>query len=77
MPLLFLATNTLYGGFLNIRDNFWPLTSRPDSALVTQGYILSICTGIMIVLALVVLGAAIAKWASVLSGTQHPVASEG
>ena len=22
----FLATNTFYGGFLNIRDNFWPLT---------------------------------------------------
>ena len=77
MPLLFLATNTLYGGFLNIRDNFWPMTFRPDANIVTQGYILSICTAIMIVLALVVLGSAIAKWFSVLSGTQQPVASEG
>jgi carbon starvation protein len=76
-PLLFLATNTLYGGFLNIRDNFWPMTLRPDATLVTQGYILSICTGIMIVLALVVLGSAIAKWFSVLSGTQQPVTNEG
>jgi carbon starvation protein len=77
IPLAFLATNTLYGGFLNIRDNFWPMTSRPNPALVTQGYVLSICTAIMIVLALVILGSAIAKWASVLSNGREPVPTEG
>jgi hypothetical protein len=76
MPLAFLATNTLYGGFLNIRDNFWPMTSRPNPAMVTQGYVLSICTAIMLVLALIILGSAIAKWASVSTGRQ-PVPTEG
>jgi carbon starvation protein len=77
IPLAFLAVNTLYGGFLNIRDNFWPLTSRPDAAIVTQGYILSICTAIMIVLALVVLGSAVAKWVSVLSNGREPLTTGG
>jgi hypothetical protein len=67
----------LYGGFLNIRDNFWPMTLRPDASVVTQGYILSTCTGIMIVLALVVLGSAIAKWVSVLSNGRQPLPTEG
>jgi carbon starvation protein len=77
MPLAFLAVNTLYGGFLNIRDNFWPMTLRPDVSVVTQGYILSICTAIMLVLALIILASAIAKWASVLSNGQQPVPTEG
>ena len=77
MPLAFLATNTLYGGFLNIRDNFWPMTSRPNPALVTQGYVLSICTAIMLVLALIILGSAIAKWASVLTNGRQPLPTEG
>jgi carbon starvation protein len=76
-PLIFLAVNTLYGGFLNIRDNFWPLTYRPDSALNVQGYVLSICTAIMIVLALIILGSAIAKWISALSNARRPVGAEG
>jgi carbon starvation protein len=77
LPLAFLGTNTLYGGFLNIRDNFWPMTLRPDASIVTQGYILSICTAIMLVLAVVILASAFAKWFGVLSGAQRPVASEG
>ena len=36
IPLLFLATNTLYGGFLNIRDNFWPLSQRADAYDVSR-----------------------------------------
>jgi carbon starvation protein len=77
MPLAFLATNTLYGGFLNIRDNFWPMTLNVNGSIVTQGYILSICTAIMLVLALVILGSAIGKWVSVLSRGGQPLASEG
>ena len=77
VPLVFLAVNTLYGGFLNIRDNFWPLTTGPDPALYIQGYILSICTSIMLVLAVIILGSAIAKWVSVLSSPQTPVPAEG
>ncbi len=66
-PLIFLAVNTLYGGFLSIRDNFWPKTMSPDAGVSTQGYILSICTAIMMVLAIVILTAAVSKWVSLLS----------
>ncbi|MBP7778554.1 MAG: carbon starvation protein A [Acidobacteria bacterium] len=66
-PLTFLAVNTLYGGFLSIRDNFWPLAMSPEGAVSTQGYILSICTAIMMVLAVVILTAAVSKWVSLLS----------
>jgi carbon starvation protein len=77
VPLTFLAVNTLYGGFLNVRDNYWPLTLRTDAAQQVQGYVLSICTSIMMVLAVVILTAAVAKWVSVLSSSQQPVAAEG
>jgi carbon starvation protein len=77
MPMSFLAVNTFYGGFLNIRDNFWPKTLSPLAAVQTQGYVLTICTAIMIVLATVILVSAFAKWFGVLSGAQRPVPSEG
>ena len=38
-PLIFLATNTLYGGFLNIRDNYWPKAMSDVGSVSTQGYI--------------------------------------
>ena len=77
MPLVFLATNTLYGGFLNVRDNYWPLTSAAAAAQRVQGYVMAICTVIMIVLAIVVLTAAVAKWVSVLTSSQRPMPAEG
>jgi carbon starvation protein len=78
VPFVFLAVNTLYGGFLNVRDNYWPRTLSDVPAVVTQGYVLSISTVLMMVLAVVILGAAFAKWASVLSGNgREPVPAEG
>ena len=76
MPFAFLATNTFYGGFLNIRDNYWPKTSSPIAAVQTQGYVLSICTAIMIVLAIVILISTVSKWVSLLSNNREPVPSE-
>jgi carbon starvation protein CstA len=73
---LFLATNTLYGGFLNIRDNFYPIAIGADTARHTEGWILTICTTIMMILAVSVLAAAIQKWASVLSGGPVPATAE-
>ena len=29
VPLVFLGINTLYGGYLNIPDNYWPRTLAP------------------------------------------------
>ncbi|MEO8678221.1 MAG: carbon starvation protein A [Vicinamibacterales bacterium] len=78
VPFAFLATNTLYGGFLNVRDNYYPLAVGANAARNTEGWILTICTTIMMVLAVIVLGAALQKWMSVLggSGRQEPVGAE-
>src|SRR3989338_2388982 len=42
VPLLFVTVTTWSAGFLNIRDNFLPLTDSPDTAL--QGYLNSAFT---------------------------------
>jgi carbon starvation protein len=76
MPLAFLGTNTLYGGFLNVRDNYYPIAIGADTAHHAEGWILTICTTIMMILALMVLAAAIQKWASVLSGGPVPETAE-
>jgi carbon starvation protein len=76
MPLAFLAVNTIYGGLLNIRDNFWPLAVGPNPATNVQGYVLSFLTTLMLVLAVIILVSAFAKWASVLSNGREPVRSE-
>jgi carbon starvation protein len=76
MPLAFLAVNTIYGGLLNIRDNFWPLAVGPNPATNVQGYVLSFLTTLMLVLAVIILVSAFAKWAGVLSNGREPVRSE-
>ena len=77
VPFAFLAVNTFYGGFLNVRDNYWPRTLSNVPSVVTEGYVLSICTVLMMILAVVILGAAFAKWASVLSNGREPVPAQG
>lgn len=76
VPFAFLGTNTLYGGFLNVRDNYYPLAIGANAARNTEGWILTICTTVMMVLAVIVLGAAVQKWASVLSGGPVPETAE-
>jgi carbon starvation protein len=75
-PLSFLSLNTLYGGFLNITGNYYPLATGADAARHTEGWILTVCTAVMIVLAVVILGAAIQKWISVLNGGPVPATAE-
>ena len=75
-PLIFLAINTFYGGFLNIRDNYWPKAMSDVSSVSTQGYILSICTAILMVLAVVILVSAVSKWSSLLSNGRAAVPAE-
>jgi hypothetical protein len=74
--LAFLGTNTLYGGFLNIRDNYYPLATGADLARHTEGWILTICTTIMMVLAVIVFANAIAGWIRVASGNPAPATAE-
>jgi carbon starvation protein len=76
MPLSFLSVNTLYGGFLNIRDNYYPLAVGANAARNMEGWILTVCTAVMIVLAVVILGAAVQKWLSVLNGGPVPATAE-
>ncbi len=75
-PLAFLSLNTLYGGVLNITGNYYPLAVGANAARNLEGWILTICTAVMIVLALVILGAAIQKWISVMSGGAVPATAE-
>jgi carbon starvation protein len=71
-PLVFLGTNTLYGGYLNITGNYYPLAVGANAARHTEGWILTICTTIMMVLAIIVLTGAVQKWMSVLNGGRAP-----
>ena len=70
LPLCFLAVTTLSAGYLNIRDNFWPLAVGPDPALVMQGYIDSICTAIMMSCAVIILVTTSMRSRGVLTGRQ-------
>jgi len=70
LPLCFLSVTTLSAGYLNIRDNFWPLAVGPDPALVMQGYIDSICMAIMMACAVIILVTTSLRSRSVLTGRQ-------
>jgi carbon starvation protein len=67
-PLAFLAAMTLYGGYLNIRDNYWPKAVGTDPALHVVGYVDAICTAIMMICAVIIFAAALRRWMLVLSG---------
>ena len=75
-PLAFLGVNTVYGGFLNIRDNYYPLAVGADLARHTEGWILTVCTTIMLVLAVIVFVNSIRGWFSVLGGNPAPATAE-
>jgi len=75
-PLLFLGVNTFYGGYLNITGNYYPLAVGANTARNTEGWILTICTGVMMTLAVIILGAAMQKWISVLNGGPVPATAE-
>ncbi len=62
VPMAFLATTTLTGGFMSVRDNFWPKAVGPNPALHVQGYINSVLTVTMMVCVLIILGAAFRRW---------------
>ena len=68
LPLCFLATTTLTAGYMSIRDNFWPMAVGPDPAVHVQGYVDSICTGIMLVCAVIILTATSYRSLGVLRG---------
>ncbi|MGE3275247.1 MAG: carbon starvation protein A [Vicinamibacterales bacterium] len=77
VPLSFLATNTVWGGILNITDNYWPLATGPDASTHLQGWILTGSSVLLLVCTVLIVGAAVNKWMSVLGNPQQAVPQEG
>ena len=61
-----------------VRDRFWPMATGPNPALHVQGYVNSICTSFMMMLAVVILVSAARRWLLVLNGkvAQRELAAE-
>jgi carbon starvation protein len=68
LPLCFVATTTLTAGFLNVRDNFWPMAVGADPALHVQGYVDSVCTSIMMICVVIILASAARRCLQVVTG---------
>ena len=61
-PLTFLSVTTLTAGFMSVRDNFLPMATGPNPALHFQGMLNTSVTITMMVLVVIILGAAVRKW---------------
>ena len=64
VPMLFVSTTTLWACYLNIVDNFWPMTAIPETAF--HGYVNSILTMVIMACAVIVLIEAFRRWYNVL-----------
>ncbi len=74
LPMLFVATTTLTAGWLNVSDNFFPLTK--NSATATQGYVNSILTIIMMICAVIILVESFRRWYKVLVKKEYVVGGQ-
>jgi carbon starvation protein len=74
-PLTLLAVNTLWGAVLNIRDNYYPMAVG-GTEQEFQGWVLTLSSVIIIVCAIVILGAAIRRWTMLLSGGRQALPAE-
>src|SRR5437870_3411577 len=59
-PLSFVATTTFVAGYQSIRDIFWPLTQKPETAL--QGYVDTSLTALIMTAAVIILIDSLRKW---------------
>jgi carbon starvation protein len=60
IPLSFVGSTTLVAGYQSIRDIFWPLTQKPETAL--QGYIDTSLTALIMTAAVIILIDSVRKW---------------
>jgi carbon starvation protein len=74
VPMLFVSTTTLVAGWLNIVDNFLPLTANPETA--AQGYVNSTLTVIMMICAVVILVESFRRWYRVLIKGRYSVSGQ-
>jgi carbon starvation protein len=77
VPLTFVSITTLTAGYLNVRDNYWPKAIGPNPALQIPGYVNSICTVTMMILAVVLLASAGRRCLIVLTGKATTVELAG
>jgi carbon starvation protein len=75
-PLTLLAVNTLWGAFLNIRDNYYPMAVGVDDAVQFQGWVLTMSSVIIMICALVILVASIRKWVDMWGGDRRVLTAE-
>ena len=73
-PMLFVAATTLAACWLNITDNFWPMTASPKTAV--QGYVNSLLTAVIMVCAVIVLLEALKRWYRVIVRKEYLIAGE-
>jgi len=74
LPLIFVAVTTLSACWLNITDNFWPMTYSASTEV--QGYINSLLTLVIMLCAIVILVEAIRRWYQVLVKKEFVVGGE-
>ena len=65
VPMTFLSVTTLTAGFLSVKNNFLPMATGPNEALHFQGMVNTTLTITMMVLVVIILGAAVRKWIAV------------
>jgi carbon starvation protein len=75
VPFAFLATNTLVGGWMSVRDNFWPMTASATAQVRTQGYVNTVATVAMMTCVLLIIGAAIRRWIKTMGPEPEAAAS--
>jgi carbon starvation protein len=68
LPASFLCTNTLAGGYLSIRDNYWPKTLVPATQVV--GWVDTICTAAMMILVGLIIIDSASRWIKTLTRQQ-------
>ncbi len=74
VPMLFVATTTLTAGWLNVVDNFLPLTQNPATS--TQGYVNSILTIVMMICAVIILIESFRRWYKVLVKKEYIISGQ-
>ncbi|PYS29160.1 MAG: carbon starvation protein A [Acidobacteria bacterium] len=60
LPLSFVGSTTLVAGYQSIRDIFWPLTQKSETAL--QGYIDTSLTALIMTAAVIILIDSVRRW---------------
>ena len=74
VPLAFVSVTTLSAGFLNITDNFLPMTHDP--ATMFQGYLNSALTAIIMLCAVIILIDSGRRWYRVLVKKEYSVGGQ-